>query len=312
MGKRVRISDESLNSYGTRVLTDGMDIEQYRRNPVLLFMHQRGLVIGLVRDIRKENGEVTGELEFDEATPESIRAKKQFEFGSLKMVSAGIDVVELSDDPSMLVQGQTSPTVSKSKLCEVSVVDIGSNDNSLVLSMDGDRLEMAKDGSGPLPKLINKQPKQSKQMDLHDLALKLGLDATADESAVSAKITSLLDAEKDVAALRAEKETMTLSAITRSVEEGIAQKRIPADKKEHFITLGKVAGLESLNETIAAMTPATKVSQLLAKGADGVKTPEKLSDMSEERILQMRKEDREMYSKLYKAEYGFDPSFDED
>ena len=38
MGKRVRISNDSLNSYGTRVLTAGMDVEQYMRNPVLLYM----------------------------------------------------------------------------------------------------------------------------------------------------------------------------------------------------------------------------------------------------------------------------------
>ena len=42
MGKRVRISNDRLNSYGTRVLTSGMDTEQYERNPVLLYMHERG------------------------------------------------------------------------------------------------------------------------------------------------------------------------------------------------------------------------------------------------------------------------------
>lgn len=66
--KRVRISNESLNSYGTRVLTAGMNIEQYNRNPVLLYMHERGQVIGLVKDLKVEGEEVTGELVFDEAT----------------------------------------------------------------------------------------------------------------------------------------------------------------------------------------------------------------------------------------------------
>lgn len=66
--KRVRISNESVNSYGTRVLTSGINIEQYNRNPVLLYMHERGQVIGLVRDLRVENDELTGELVFDEAT----------------------------------------------------------------------------------------------------------------------------------------------------------------------------------------------------------------------------------------------------
>ncbi len=60
MSKRVRISNDSLNSYGSRVLTSGMSVEQYCRNPVLLYMHQRGNVIGYVKDLRVEDGEVTG------------------------------------------------------------------------------------------------------------------------------------------------------------------------------------------------------------------------------------------------------------
>ena len=51
------LSAEQLHkSYGTRVLTGGMDVEQYGRNPVLLYMHERGNVIGYVKDLRKENG----------------------------------------------------------------------------------------------------------------------------------------------------------------------------------------------------------------------------------------------------------------
>ena len=135
--KRVRISNESLNSYGTRVLTAGMNVDQYNRNPVLLYMHQRGQVIGCVKDLRVEGDEVTGELVFDEATELSQRCKKQYEFGSLKMVSVGIDILELSEDPKLLVQGQTSPTIAKSKLFEVSLVDIGANDDAIVLQKDG-------------------------------------------------------------------------------------------------------------------------------------------------------------------------------
>ena len=89
MGKRVRISNCSINSYGTRVLTSGMDVVQYQRNPVLLYMHERGQVIGCVKDLKVEGEEKTGELLFDEATELSKRCKKQWEFGSLKMVSVG-------------------------------------------------------------------------------------------------------------------------------------------------------------------------------------------------------------------------------
>lgn len=315
MGKRVRISNESLNCYGTRILTEGLDITQYQRNPVLLLMHERGKVIGYVKNIKKENGEVTGELEFDEASPESIRVKKQFEFGSLKMVSAGIDILELSEDPEFLVQGQTRPTVTKSKLFEVSVVDIGGNDDALVLSQNGATLELAKDGSNPLPLLNNKPSNQLQQMlDVKELALMLGLEATADENAVKARIQLLKNAEEENKTLRQEKEQMTLKAITEAVESGIAENKIPADKKDHFITLGKTAGLDALKETISAMSPKGKISQVLTapKPQGGEVTFTKLSDVPADKLMAMRKDDRETYIKLFKAEYGFEPTFDEE
>ncbi len=313
MGKRVRISNEILNSYGTRIITDGLDITQFQRNPVLLFMHERGRVIGLVKDIRKENGEVTGELEFDEASPESIRAKKQFEFGSLRMVSAGIDIMEMSDDPTLLLVGQTRPTITKSKLVEVSVVDIGGNDDALVLSRDGARLELGKDGSNLLP-LID-TPNLKNNMELSKLALSLGLAATASESEVEAKIAELRAAMQEVVTLRAEKEQLTLSAITQAVEAGVAERRIPADKKDHFIALGKTAGIDTLRETIAAMTPAQKVTAVLNRGGAAAQTPgsyRKLSEVPSDKLEAMRRDDRETYVALFKAEYGFEPSFKEE
>ena len=155
MSKRVRISNDSLNSYGTRVLTSGMNVEQYCRNPVLLYQHERGQVIGYVKDLQVENDEVTGELMFDCASELSKRCKKQYEFGSLRMVSVGIDILELSDDKQHLVQGQTSPTITKSKLFEVSLVDIGANDDAIVLQKDGKRITLGKDGECPLPLLNN-------------------------------------------------------------------------------------------------------------------------------------------------------------
>ena len=54
MAKRIIIRDESVNCYGTWVKTDGVDISQYERNPVLLWMHWRGIIIGCIKDIKKE------------------------------------------------------------------------------------------------------------------------------------------------------------------------------------------------------------------------------------------------------------------
>lgn len=308
-GKRVRISNDSLNSYGSRVLTEGMNVEQYQRNPVLLYMHERGNVIGFVKDLKVEDGEVTGELVFDEATELSKRCKKQYEFGSLRMVSVGIDILELSDANEHLVQGQTRPTVTKSKLFEVSLVDIGSNDDAIVLKKNGTVINLGKDGECLLP-LLNNKPQKSKDMDQKIIALQLGLPETADETAISTKIAELKASKNNEEKLRKENETLQLGRITSVVEKAIAEKRIGADKKQQFVELGKKVGVEDLEKTFEAMSPQVKLSAVIGHqgGASTATTAtyKKLSEVPSDKLEEMREKQPEEYKRLYKAEYGME------
>ena len=310
MGKRVRISNDSLNSYGTRVLTSGMDTKQYERNPVLLYMHERGNVIGYVKDLEVKDGEVTGELVFDEVTELSKRCKKQYEFGSLKMVSAGLDILEMSDAPEHLAVGQTSPTITKSKLYEVSLVDIGANDDALVLTKDGKQITLGRDGACPLPVLNNKPNKQEKEMEQKQLALQLGLPETATEAEISAQLAALKTARDENVELKKEKEALVLARITSAVEKAVGEKRIATDKKDEFINLGKEIGQEKLERIISAMSPQMKLSAVIGhQGGASTQQPatyKKLSDVPSAELLTLRKEQPEEYKRLYKEEYGME------
>ena len=310
MGKRVRISNDSLNSYGFRVLTSGMDVTQYNRNPVLLYMHERGNVVGYVKDLKVENNEVTGELMFDCASELSQRCKKQFEFGSLRMVSAGLDILETSEDASMLVQGQTRPTITKSKLFEVSVADVGANDDAIVLHKDGKQITLGRDGDCDLP-LLNNNNKQKKteEMDNKTIALQLGLPETATEAEISAKLTELNAVKEQNASLMKEKDKLTLESITNLVTHAIADKRLEEKDKDQFVELGKKIGTEELEKTLKAMHPAVKLSSVIGHQG-GAPTDEKkltkLSDVPAEQIATLRSENPEEYKRLYKAEYGIE------
>lgn len=308
--KRVRISNESLNSYGTRVLTAGMNVDQYNRNPVLLYMHQRGQVIGCVKDLRVEGDEVTGELMFDEATELSIRCKKQWEFGSLKMVSVGIDIQELSEDPKFLVQGQTSPTITKSKLFEVSLVDIGANDDAIVLQKDGKRIELGKDGGAVLPLLHNSNNNQkTKTMDQEKLALELGLPKDADEATINATLAKLKADGAEAETLRQERDTLRAARIETLVNAAIAEKKIGEDKKQHFLDLGKKIGAEELKQTFDAMSPQVRLSAIVGShgGVSGGSAEfKKLSDVPTDQLADLKEKNPALYKKLYKEEYGFE------
>lgn len=319
---RVRISNSSLNSYGTRVLTDGLDISQYEKNPVLLYMHERGKVIGFVKDIKREGDDLTGELVFDEVTDLSKQCKAQFEKGSLRMVSMGADILELSEAPEHLVEGQTRPTVSRSKLREVSVVDIGSNDDALRLTYEGKTLELGLGLACGLPALKETtaaekpQPTEKKDMDLKDIALKLGLVETASEADVTAKITELTGQQNQavnlaaqIKTLKDENETLKLAAIEQLVDGAIAEKKVSAEKKDHFIELGKKVGSEELKALLAEMQPAVKLSAVIAGGQPGAGAPvvadaKKLSDLTPEQRVELKASDIKKYRSLYQAEYG--------
>ena len=324
MAKRIRISNEKLNCYGTWVKTDGMSLEQFQKNPVLLWMHWRGLIIGCIKDIRVEGEDITGEPYFDEVREESKMAKRQYEKGTLRMCSANIEVLELSDDPSMLKPGQTRPTVTRCKLSEVSMVDMGGNDDAhVLLSRRGRELRLAAgeecselpllktDGGGdsaPLNDNSNNQ-KTENEMDFKAIALKLGLPETAVEADILSSIGILLGYKDANETLRREKEQLQLAGITTMVDDACTAGKFTADKKAHFIELGKKVGGESLKLTLDSMATVVKPTDVIHGGGKGLLLAgaqewKKLGDVPADKLMELRDTDKDTYMKLYKAEYG--------
>lgn len=309
MGKRVRISNESVNCYGFRVLTAGVNVEQYKRNPVLLYMHERGNVVGYVNDLKVENDEITGELMFDCASEQSERCQKQFEFGSLRMVSAGLEIIETSEDPAMLVPGQTRPTITKSRLFEVSVADVGANDDAIVLEKDGKRIMLSKDGACGLPLITHSKNQNKKDMEQKVIALQLGLPETATENEINAKLAQLKALQQENETLKAEKQTLAEARIAQLVDTAVAEKRLDAQHKEQFVKLGGQIGAEELEKTLQAMKPQVKLSAMLghqgsAPESGSEKTYTKLSEVPADELVKLRAENVEEYKRLYEAEYG--------
>ena len=309
MGKRVRISNESVNCYGFRVLTAGIDVEQYKRNPVLLYMHERGNVVGYVNDLKVENDEITGELMFDCASEQSERCQKQFEFGSLRMVSAGLEIIETSEDPAMLVPGQTRPTITKSRLFEVSVADVGANDDAIVLEKDGKRIMLSKDGTCGLPLITHNNNQSNKDMEQKVIALQLGLLETATENEINAKLAQLKALQQENETLKVEKQTLAEARIAQLVDTAIAEKRLDVQHKEQFVKLGGQIGAEELEKTLQAMKPQVKLSAMLghqgsAPGSASEKTYTKLSEVPADELVKLRADNVEEYKRLYEAEYG--------
>lgn len=309
---RIRLTNSSLNAYGTRILTSGVDLTQYERNPVLLYMHERGNIIGMMKDLKVEGDDITGEPVFDEASECSLRCKKQLEFGSLRMSSVGIDIVEMSADKKHLLPGQTRETITKSKLVEVSLVDVGANDEAMVLYRNGKRLNLSSGmDEAYLPPLLTTS-KQTNHTDMNEtlkkeVAVQLGLsaEATVDEVLTAAK--AKVEAQKqEIETLKGDIEQAELSAVTDMVDGALAAKKIPAEKRDYFIELGKKVGSTELSQLLGSMNASVKLTEVVKFSAEGGSATEykKLSDVPGDKLIELRTKEPAVYRKLYKAEYG--------
>ena len=321
MGKRVRISNESVNSYGFRVLTSGMEVAQYQRNPVLLYMHERGQVIGYMKDVQVKDGEVTGEPVFDEATELSKRCKKQFEFGSLKMVSAGLEIYETSDDQAQLAKDQKRPTVTRCRLYEVSLVDIGSNDDAIVLKMGSQTANLAQGDECPIPLITNHSSlitnelsnpnNESGMITLKDVALMVGLQETATEAEVRDRMKLMLDEHNRLADTEKRLNELSKARVVALVDRGIKERRIEASRREEMVTLFGKLGADEAEKLLAGMAQQVKPTDLIQPGASATlgATPEgwkSLHDVPADQLMKLKAERPEEYKRLYKAEYGLE------
>ncbi len=321
MAKEVVISTSGVNSYGCRVLTEGIDLRQYQRNPILLWMHRRSfdgdsMPIGRMENLRIDGDRLIGTPVFDQKDEFAKKIESKWEDGFLRMASAGIEVVEVSNAPEYVQPGQTRATIIRCKLEEVSIVDIGANDEALQLSYGGKVLRLAVgEQNDIIPLLDNNEEKTiegtipealdnnqiTNQMNKEFLQL-LGLSETATEQEALGALRLMKEKSDKV-------ESLQLASIITLVDGAIAEKRITADKKDHFVSLGKSAGIESLRTTLEMMQPQHKPTDIIhqrtkAPAGDGYKTYAKLSEVPEDEIRKMKKENPIEYARLYKAEYG--------
>ncbi len=242
------------------------------------------------------------------------------------MASAGLEPIETTPDPALVLPGQTRETVTRSKLVEVSIVDIGGNDEALQLyGQEGKLLKLAAGEDSPgLPLLqekkeadpdtgndagegeeINNTKINLTKMTKEQLAL-LGLPETATEEQATAAL-NLMKGRADNA------EQIQLAAVTQAVDQAVAERRILAEQRDHFIKLGKSAGVQMLRDTLSTMRPQQKPGEVInlgkqsAPGAgEAPKTYTKLSEVPEAERLELRKNNPGEYMRLFKEEYGME------
>lgn len=230
--KEFLLSDESVNSHGFAVLTNGIKLDRFKTNPVMFLNHDRTKgIAGKWENIRIENNKVFGTPVFDTQHEPGKTAGEQTENGFLNGASIGIDNVLFGEINGI-------QTVVSCELNEVSVCDIPSNRNALQLYYEGVPVTLSK------YKELSLNKKNMETTDLQKIAIMLSLAGTATvedicdsikelQNAVPGNITLMMDnaVKTNIITKGESEELMTLAANNPSSLYKYLQKREEANRK---------------------------------------------------------------------------------
>ncbi len=278
---RFIISDESVNRYGYRILSRGMSTVSFEKNPVVFYNHGTySLPIGKGKDLRHEpDGTITLDIDFDTEDEQALAIQKKAERGFLNACSVGIDVLETSTDATVVLAGQTRPTVTRSELLELSICGIPGNRNALRLN--GVATE---DIEHILPRI-----NQRKELKMKRVFEQLGLPETATEEDILAQLATLETGDiHDIDPVLAR-----LDAIDKKITELSANKKaIEKTDKEPRLT-------DFMRELRTGVNSSPK----------GEMTWAQLQALPEQEFERYRIEQKGAYCKLFSTHYGFDPIY---
>ena len=121
------MTEEKVDRDGELVVLDGLDINEFLKNPQLFYNHEsRNYPIGLVKSIRREGNKLIGDIWLNQITEESKIVKQLIDAGNLKTGSIGFSVSEANyNDKDGIYY------LSKSELYEFSICNIPSNTGSV-------------------------------------------------------------------------------------------------------------------------------------------------------------------------------------
>lgn len=320
---RIVISDESVNSYGFRTITNGISLMQYEKNPVFLWMHYRAnkgtkdevLPIGIVTDLKIEDGKLTGQPQFDDTDEFAMKLYNKFESGIIRMSSPGLYPVKFDDKKELMLAGQTLPTLTKSVLKEVSLCDIGSNDNALqypaevVLYDENDAIINLSDKS-----FFNKYkiPTPMTNISLAAVAKTLNLKDDAAESDIVTAINSLKK-EKDDAVQKLADLVKSANAdkIKTLLDKAEADRKLTAPQRAHFEKLA-LSDFDSAKSIIDSMPSYQSAENSVQTGKSGGAELEALKKLSAKELWKdgkmerLKELDEATFKLKYKELYGED------
>lgn len=303
--KEFRCSDESVNSHGFRVLTSGIDTAQFERNPVMLYDHRDwDMPPGRWNNLHKDKSQLIAIPEFDENDEKARELKSKVEGGYINMTSIGVIPIEWSEDPKLMLPGQTGPTLTKCRLREISITPFGSNLNALRLyDDDGNTIKLNDYSQIKIENKMDNLKTIAGALDLNDKATEAEVVKTAlelrDKATKQGEQITRLEAEVKTLTDKidnAEKETLLSAAV--------ADKRITEKEKTAYLKLP----VEDIKTVLADRKPAVDLKNFTQEaGGDDLAELTKLSwaELDKQgKLAELKEKDFETFKAKFKQAFG--------
>lgn len=314
-----------MNSYGFRVMTAGIDLTSFTANPIMLWNHARGyresvediLPIGYWDNISVENGALYADAVFS-SDDFAQRIAKMVDEGTLRASSIGLRVVETSEDPSVLLQGQTRSTVTKCTIRECSIVDIPSNINAIALYDEGGKMINLSDNEvhADVPKLsLLSDISNDNILTMKKVCKTLKLADTVSEEVVVERIENLQDEnvtlKAEIKRLSDAQAAQKKAEVKTLLDTAVTEKRIAETERPAYEQLFD-ANFEAAKTVLAARTAnVVKLSDIPKTGGVGSESPQymgktwlQLQRENPATLKTLKAENIALFKAMYKADLG--------
>lgn len=315
------LSDSSVNVYGFRLLTSGYQLDAYRRNPIGYYMHNREEGIALKwDDLRIEDDKVVGTPVINLSNQRGLQTCAEVENGFLNAASVGhIVVLEYSNDPELMLPGQTGPTITKWYNKECSLVDIPGNTNALTTLYDAQEnvlnlCDMS--GANPLVALPDSGAWQGLKTTLQLAATSNNTDVLVAVNALSAQATQLAAHNQQLheantqlqQQLTAFTELRTKAQVDGLLQQALADKRITVQLKDR-LAADYTSNPEGLKELLAAIPVYRSLTAELqqATGSEEAQwqwDDYERNDPSGKKLQHLRANDAPRYKELFDKKFA--------
>ena len=322
------LHDETVNTYGFRMLTSGANLEEFRKNPVMLLNHNDwNLPIGRWENIRIEGSKILADAVFDENDPRAVEVQQKVETDFIRMASIGAWTQERSDAYDLMLPGQTSSTVTRWTVREASIVTIGANHNALALYDSngnlvnmGDFLKRSKPTETmeytELEDTLNKK-------DMGKLTTVLNLSDAASEADIVTKVNEIISnadrLEKEnrtlkdaIDAQKAEQKKKEQQEAVALVDAAVKDGRIDAKGKETYLALFD-RDFTSAKAALDAVPARQSVTAMINNGQQRVDMGDWKNKSWDEidragKLTQLKDNHPDVYAEKFEERFGTKPN----